>query len=142
MPAGLVGEAKAEWDRIIPELELAGLITKIDRAALAAYCFCYAEWFSAKAELDTMGRMIKEPIVGIGDNGPEVIDYKFKKNPLCAEVWNGLRLMKAYLVEFGLTPSSRSRIKVEAPEQEEDALDALLRKQEEARGPHARTKPN
>ena len=37
VPAHLSGEAKAEWDRIVIRLHPLGLLTDLDRAALAAY---------------------------------------------------------------------------------------------------------
>ena len=37
-PAVLDGEARAEWERIVPELLDAGVLTQIDRAALTGYC--------------------------------------------------------------------------------------------------------
>lgn len=37
-PAWLCLEAKLEWNRIVPELELVGVLTKVDRAILSMYC--------------------------------------------------------------------------------------------------------
>ena len=37
-----------------------------------------------------------------------------------------MKIMKAYLVEFGLTPSSRARIRIEKPA-EADPFDTFLR---------------
>src|SRR5688572_18095041 len=47
-PSWLPKEAKAEWRRIVPQLERLGLLTLIDRAALAAYCQSYARWEEAE----------------------------------------------------------------------------------------------
>jgi phage terminase small subunit len=43
-PQHLLPAARKEWKRIAPELEKLGLISKIDRAALALYCQEYAWW--------------------------------------------------------------------------------------------------
>jgi phage terminase small subunit len=40
-PAELSGDARKEWDRVAPELYRMGLLTGLDRAALAAYCQVY-----------------------------------------------------------------------------------------------------
>lgn len=43
-PRHLLKEARKEWKRITPQLETLGLISLIDRAALALYCQEYAWW--------------------------------------------------------------------------------------------------
>lgn len=43
-PRHLLKEARKEWKRITPELEKLGLISRIDRTALALYCQEYAWW--------------------------------------------------------------------------------------------------
>ena len=42
-PSFLQGEASRAWDRIAQELYDAGILTKLDRAALTALCLAYAE---------------------------------------------------------------------------------------------------
>ena len=37
-PVHLNDEAQAEWNRITPDLHTLGLVARVDRAALAAYC--------------------------------------------------------------------------------------------------------
>ena len=46
-PAWLNPEAKREWARIVPELELIGLLTKVDRAILAIYCEIWGQFVDA-----------------------------------------------------------------------------------------------
>jgi P27 family predicted phage terminase small subunit len=50
-PRHLWPAAKKEWKRISPELERYGLISKLDRSALALYCQCYARWVWAEEQL-------------------------------------------------------------------------------------------
>jgi P27 family predicted phage terminase small subunit len=45
----------------------------------------------------------------------EVIAFITKKNPAVAIANEQLKTMKSYLVEFGMTPSSRSKLHVEKP---------------------------
>lgn len=97
-PAWLAREAKREWRRIAKELETLGLLTRVDRAALAAYCQCYARWREAEelvareglTETTDKGNVIQHPAVGIA-------------NKAMAE-------MRAFLTEFGMTPAARTRI--------------------------------
>ena len=111
-PAWLAKYAKEEWRRIVPELFGLGLLTKIDTAALEAYCQCYARWREAE-ELLTI-------TVSVTENGYESpsayinIATKYAKE------------MRAFLVEFGMTPSSRARIGTNAPDADEEEWDKLL----------------
>ena len=50
-PEFLDDVAKAEWNRIAPELEAYGLISELYRAVLAGYCNCYSRWVAAEKEL-------------------------------------------------------------------------------------------
>ena len=54
-PHFLKKDALKEWHYITPKLKSLGLMTDIDRAALAAYCICYARWASAETALVKMG---------------------------------------------------------------------------------------
>jgi P27 family predicted phage terminase small subunit len=58
----LSAEAAAEWDRVAGELDDAGALALVDRAALAAYCLAWAELVAATRLLDAEGRIITEPI--------------------------------------------------------------------------------
>ena len=49
-PRSLTGEAAAEWNRIVPELERSGILSTIDRALLVRYCTAWADW----VELDQL----------------------------------------------------------------------------------------
>ena len=46
-PAFLCDDAKVEWGRVCSALYAAGLMTELDRAALAAYCAAYGRWAQA-----------------------------------------------------------------------------------------------
>jgi P27 family predicted phage terminase small subunit len=99
-PAHLSAIAVEEWNRITAELEKLKLISSIDRAALAAYCQCYARWVEAETYIEfhgltittTLGNSIANPAVGIANTA--------------------MKLMGKFLVEFGMTPSSRTRLSV------------------------------
>src|SRR4051812_24455299 len=86
-PRHLSGEARAEWARIVPELQAADLLRLCDRAALAAYCACYGRWAQAED-------LIEEKGLTYDANG------LMKINPVVRVAQDSLSLMKAYLVEF------------------------------------------
>ena len=47
-PAHLNAAARDEWDRLALVLHDMGVVTAVDRAALAAYCQCYGRWVEAE----------------------------------------------------------------------------------------------
>jgi P27 family predicted phage terminase small subunit len=113
-PDWLEDEAKREWARIIPDLEEMNLLSSADRAALAAYCQAFADFCFATKAVKKSGRTFKTK------TGYVAI------NPLVSEKRSAMRTMKDFLSEFGLTPSSRSRLSV--PQKEvDDGMDAFLK---------------
>jgi P27 family predicted phage terminase small subunit len=124
MPRGLSAAAAEEWRAIVPELRALGVLTKLDGKALAAYCHAYARWMEAEAEIQRVGIVVQEPIWDLHTN--RLLGVKFKKNPAVTISETAQKIMKSFLVEFGMTPSSRSRVRIEKPT-EDDPMDAFLR---------------
>ena len=114
-PSELVGNAraKAEWDFISKQLYDLGLLSGIDKAALAAYCLCYSRWLAAEDHIKENGLVLKD-----GHGG-------FKKNPAASIASSALREMRAFIIEFGMSPSSRTRLKANPPktDTEEECID-------------------
>lgn len=92
-----------------------GLLTRIDRAALAAYCQAYGRWVEAElalarmAERDllTKGLMIKTT------NGNAI------QNPLVGIANKAMQDLVRFAAEFGMTPSSRASIEAGVPGDDE-----------------------
>ena len=55
-PTHLSDGAKVEWGRVSEELYRLGLLTGVDRAALAAYCQAYARWAQAENAIAEMAK--------------------------------------------------------------------------------------
>ena len=102
-PPHLQGEARKEWRRIGRKLLACGLLTEIDGAALALYCQAWARWIEAEGNLVRYGTVIKAP-----SGYPIASPYLSIANTAMAQ-------MTRLLVEFGMTPSSRSRVAVVPP---------------------------
>ena len=66
-PKHLSDDAKAEWNEIAPELYKLGLLSKIDKSALASYCDSYGRWAQACRRINRDGLVISE----IGSTGHE-----------------------------------------------------------------------
>jgi P27 family predicted phage terminase small subunit len=60
-PEYLDKEARAEWERITPELVTLGILARVDRAALSAYCMAWSRWVDAETNLRKFGAVIKTP---------------------------------------------------------------------------------
>ena len=97
-PKHLSKEAKAEWRAMAPALEAAGLLKCVDRAALAAYCQAYGRWVQAERRINEDNMAVKAPS-----------GYPMQ-NPWLSIANKSMEQMKAFLVEFGMTPSSRARV--------------------------------
>jgi|SRR5690242_4740985 len=97
-PPELGPVARQEWERIVGELIVKGVLSRFDRAALALYCASYALALEAAELVHKNG-----PIV-ISPNGyPQQSAYLSHFNH---QISTMLRLAN----EFGFTPASRSRI--------------------------------
>jgi P27 family predicted phage terminase small subunit len=105
-PIALNEPGRREWVRVVRRLSQAGLVTPIDRAALAAYCQAYGDWIMARRAIETNaaadpvnhgllietsnGNLIQHPLIGIAN--------KARSD------------MVRFAAEFGMTPSARSRV--------------------------------
>lgn len=110
-PPFLPQEGQDEWKRVATELYNLGLLTIVDRTALAAYCHSYAIWKQATDAINQMaardqltrGLMIKTT------NGNAI------QNPLIGTANKAASDMVRYAAEFGMTPSARARISAQPP---------------------------
>jgi P27 family predicted phage terminase small subunit len=114
-PAFLEGEAKAEWYRTAKLLQKMGLLSLADRTALAAYCTVYSRWVHAEEQVKKFGAIVKSPEKGFP-----------MKSPYLCIADQALETMRKFMVEFGLTPSSRSRIRVPDGGSAQDEFEAFL----------------
>jgi P27 family predicted phage terminase small subunit len=115
-PTHLMKDAKAEWRRMVPILQGMGLLSTLDMAALAAYCQAYGRWQQAERE---MKRLTKKGTTGLLI---KTMQGNYIQNPLLGIVSRNIQIMRQFITEFGLSPSSRSRIQVDQTGGEEDSL--------------------
>jgi len=106
-PAHLASYGKTEWKRVCRELFNLGLLSGVDRAALAAYCQCYARWRKAEEELNKLARSKKSIHGGLVT---ETTNGNLIQNPLVGLANTAMKDMIKYAAEFGMTPSARTRI--------------------------------
>lgn len=106
-------EARAEWRRITKHLLKLGLLTAIDRAALAGYCQAWSDYVWAQ-------RRIVELNAGdaSGERG-RIWDTPsgYKQISVPMQISNrSLELMAKFLAEFGMSPAARSRVTASDPQ--------------------------
>ena len=59
MPKSLAKEAKAEWRRVVPELEEMGFLANVDRAFLIRYCYAGPDYAECRELLDKSGKVVR-----------------------------------------------------------------------------------
>ena len=97
-PDWLMQEAKKEWERLAELMNQMGVLTEVDMAAFAAYCQSYARWKEAQEHITSGGSTFET------DKGYQ------QQTPWVGIANTNQKLMLQAASEFGLTPSSRSRI--------------------------------
>ena len=97
-PSWLLPEAKKEWKRLAPSLEVMGVLTMADLKAFEGYCQAYARWREAEEFLTQHGSIFKTPS-GYVQQVPQV-----------SIAQQNLKIMQSFCSEFGLTPATRARI--------------------------------
>lgn len=114
-PDHLSEEAKREWKRMAARLRKVGLLTYVDRAALAMYCQAWGRWVKAEEEL------AKE------DGGEVVTTDKgnLVQSPWLAIANRSMKQVQSLAAEFGMTPSARSRVKT-TPQEHQSLADKLF----------------
>ena len=81
------------------------VLTKADRAALAAYCQTHARWQGVEEFLETNGE-----VYALRDQKGKV--RCMQQYPQVAIARHLLMILRGYQQEFGLTPAARTRITV------------------------------
>ena len=112
-PKHLDTEAKREWRRVAPLLARMGVLTQIDGSAFALYCQTHSQWVTALRHLKQ-----DENYVCVGNNMTVYQNLWFRIAQSCSATLHRM------MCEFGMTPSSRSRIRA-TPEHVDD-IDEFL----------------
>ena len=111
-PSWLDREGKAEWRRVVPELERLGLLASLDRAVLSAYCDVWSKFVELR-------RLLKDDgLIGVGHRGRPVKHpgWQMYRDSLssCLKLWT----------QLALTPNARLRMEI--PEQGNEGSGADL----------------
>jgi P27 family predicted phage terminase small subunit len=113
-PKWLSKAARKQWDRLAKDLHDCGLLTSIDQLALALLCENYSMWYDAKLLVEVEGFFCRS------DNG------NLYQHPAVGAMNTAQKNLISLMREFGMTPSSRSTIKIPVEGEGEKSLADML----------------
>ncbi|CRL66295.1 Phage terminase, small subunit [Proteus vulgaris] len=113
-PEHLTDWGKMAWAKLTLLLDGMGVLTVADTLALERLCDIYADILQLRDTIAIEGRTYTTKT--------QLGDFLIKANPAVAMLADADRRFKSYLVEFGLTPAARSKVKMDGGEEEEDPL--------------------
>lgn len=126
-PKHLLPEARKEWKRITPELERYGLISKLDRSALALYCQAWARLVWAEDQMAREMALAAERRaaaeakgeVWTGGDGLTIptASGHMTYSPHWVIANKAAQQVKEFQAEFGLSPASRGKVNPSAVRQ-------------------------
>ena len=130
-PKPLTGEAGEEWARMITRLTLSQTLAQVDDGVLYQYCRLFAE---TEAIAGTQGEtaatiaILEENLHGAERADllavcQEIAKLRQLEARYTNQIRQGRMALRAYLVEFGLTPASRGRVKLPTATAEVDPFD-------------------
>lgn len=131
-PKSLAGDALAEWDRMVADMVELGTSSKVDGHALYQYCQLFAETEAiavTQAETAATIDLLEENLSGPKEEredllavAQEITKLRQLESRYTAQIRQGRMAIRQFLVEFGMTPSARTRVKL--PEKKEaDSFD-------------------
>ena len=118
-PSWLDPEACAEWDRVVPELRVLGILTRLDRGVLVEYCQAWSHVVELERDRRDSGWWVP------------TADGSRKRNPTTASLREAYERLRSAASELGLTPAARVRLATPGGSNG-DELDELLSRRRRA----------
>lgn len=97
--------AKVRWKELIPELDYAGVLTRVDGDILAGYCQAYEDICVLTADIAENGRTYEVGTNGAQSARPEVAMLNRAKDDL-----------RKFGAELGIGAASRTKVEVRKPD--------------------------
>jgi len=133
-PSGLRGHASVEWTRMVNRLEASHTLSTVDDAVLYQYVQLFAETEGILESRRTNARLAKKlyaaidrlvaayeraegadpdaSVLNITKAVAQIVELKKLDAKHITQLRQGHMAIRQYLVEFGMTPAARSRVKV------------------------------
>lgn len=108
-PSWLAAEGKAEWRRVVPELIERGTVTEADLSSVELYCAAVGDALVARKTITTEGATTTNRLGEI------------KRHPAYSTLREMQGEARRWAAELGLTPASRSRVSMEAPDDDSNS---------------------
>ena len=132
-PAELDSIGQGEWDRLMWSFEDMGMLHKVDAHAAYQHCRLFAETEAVRQQQDEARaglRVLEDNLADIQSADKvqvfsEIVALHKVISKCTDQLRSGRMAIRQYLVEFGLTPSARSRIKLPSRREEVDEFAAF-----------------
>lgn len=119
-PEGLGPIAAAEWTRMVARLRTSHALSTVDDAALYRYVHLYADGEDLRGDYTRLRKEVDRLLKEVRKlNGDQLVDAVGKIvslekviNGLSSQLRQNAMAIRQYLVEFGMTPASRGRVKL------------------------------
>jgi P27 family predicted phage terminase small subunit len=112
-PRHLDSIASKEWTRITGLLSKMGVLSASDAPSLEQHCCAYSNWRKALARID---------------QGGETEEGRTYSAAAVREAREAADQVRRYLIEFGMTPASRTRVRAETAAAEVDWFTEAIKK--------------
>ena len=112
-PAWLTAVQKEFWDDLAPMLHAAKCLTEADELALATLCVACGELKHANEQIQ-ITRLMKTPSGYV------------QQSPFVGMLNSAIKQIRSLVGEFGMTPSSRSRIAIKAGMKPEEDFEGFM----------------
>lgn len=123
-PEHLSDLARKTWEFLAGQIEIMNQDHQPDALMLEGVCVNYARAVKADAAVERDGITFEEST--IDEESGERIILNIKANPAAAISDKAWKLVRAFCTEFGLSPSSLTRLKLEKPDDGTEDLALLL----------------
>jgi P27 family predicted phage terminase small subunit len=129
-PLPMDGMAAEQWDRLVGELDVTGALSSVDGHAIYQFCQLFVETHELKdrqEQVENSLRILEDSLADVEkDDKMALLREIAKMTQLSAGFDNKIRqgrmALRQFLVEFGLTPAARSRVKL-PPKKQDSKLD-------------------
>ena len=108
-PAHMTDRGREAWGYVCGIADRMGILTEADALALELLCEARSDWLSARDEITAAGGETYTTDAGL-----------IKAHPAVAMRNDAARRMQSLLAEFGMSPSSRSKVSAKDDDDETD----------------------